>query len=127
MTGYYLTIGFHDGDFEVEVLVEENIENEQAEARGNSSFYHRAHLHDTKIVINENFTIYKDDLEKYQFRVCRVKKSIVSLSDYEPLTWEEALEYLSSEGIQLPFSLESYYYGVNKMGLNPFEIRDMES
>jgi len=122
MSEYYTTVGLHDGNFEVEILVHSSVETiEQSEKIGKSDEFHIGYLYEDKLVIKGNkLTIKKEETDKYQFRVCKVWKPIVSDEDYESLTWDEAIKYLiEQEKRTLPFTLESYYYGVLKE--NPFE------
>ncbi|PAE87713.1 hypothetical protein [Shouchella clausii] len=112
---YYVTIGLHDGGFEMEILVGSAETKVEAERIAKSSKFHIGYLYDDKLVIKGNvLTIKKEQTDRYQFRVCREWKPVVSHEDYEDITWAEAVEYLiEEENRALPFSLESYYYGIH--------------
>ena len=117
MNKYFTTVGLHDGNFEMEILVDSSAETkEKAEEIGNSDKFHTAYLYEDRLVIKEEImTIKKEQKEKYQFRVCKEWKLVVSDEDYEDLTWDEAIKYLiEEENRTLPFILESYYFGTFK-------------
>ena len=115
---YYTTIGLHCGLFEMEVLVNSTAESEaEAKEIGQQGKYHIAHLSESELVFRRKksrvkvLSIQKDEIEKYQFRICKKDKVKVSAEDYEDLTWDEAIKYLvEEENRVLPISLESYYY-----------------
>lgn len=114
MSKYLTTVGLHDGNFEMEILVHSSAETkEEAEKIGNSGKFHIGYLYDDKLIIKgEILTIKREETDKYQFRVCREWKPVVSDEDYEDLTWDEAIKYLIEEEKRtLPFTLESYYFG----------------
>lgn len=113
MSKYFTTVGLHDGFFEMEILVHSLAETkEESEKIGNSDKFYIGYLYDNKLVIKgENLTIKREQTDKYQFRVCREWKPVVSEEDYEDLTWDEAIKYLiEEENRTLPFTLESYYF-----------------
>ena len=115
MTQSYITIGLHDGHFEVEVLVS-NMSGSEEEIKkiGNSSHFNIGFIHPDKIDFkNCNLVIKKEEIEKYQFRICRQWKPIVSSEDYENISWNEAIDYIrNKEQSSLPFLVESYFYQV---------------
>ena len=113
MSKYFTTVGLHDGKFEMEILVHSSAETkEEAEKIGNSGKFHIGYLYEDKLVIKgETLTITREQTDKYQFRVCREWKAVVSDEDYEDFTWDEAIKYLiEEENRTLPFTLESYYF-----------------
>jgi hypothetical protein len=113
MSKYFTTVGLHDGHLEMEILVNSSAETkEEAEKIGNSGKFHIGYLNDDKLIIKgEILTIKREEMDKYQFRICREWKPIVSDEDYEELTWDEAIKYLIEEKKEtLPFPLESYYF-----------------
>lgn len=115
MSKYYTTVGLHDGHFEMEILVDSSAETKkEGEKIGNSGKFHIGYLYEDKLVIKEeNLTIKREQTDKYQFRVCRESKLVVNHEDYEDITWDEAIKYLIEvENRTLPFTLESYYFGV---------------
>ncbi|ETT61320.1 hypothetical protein BSK66_27555 [Paenibacillus odorifer] len=126
MNKYFTTVGLHDGNFEMEILVHSSANsNEESKKIGNSGKFHIGYLYEDKLVVKgETLTIKKEETDKYQFRVCREWKPVVSYEDYEDLTWDEAIRYLIlEENKSLPFTLESYYYGTFET--QPFvEIRN---
>lgn len=110
---YFTTVGLHDANFEMEILVHSFAETkEESEKIGNSDKFHIGYLYDDKLVMKgETLTIKREQTDKYQFRVCRELKPVVSHEDYEDITWDEAIKYLiEEENKTLPFTLESYYY-----------------
>ncbi|MEI5915061.1 MULTISPECIES: hypothetical protein [Bacillus] len=112
MSEYFTTVGLNDGFFEVEILVHSSAETiEEAEKIGNSDEFDIGYLYDNKLVMKgETLTITRDQTDKYQFRICREPKVFVSEEDFEDLTWDEAIKYLTEEKNRtLPFPLESYY------------------
>ncbi|AYK68287.1 hypothetical protein D9C11_23505 (plasmid) [Bacillus subtilis subsp. subtilis] len=114
---YFTTIGLHDGEFEMQILVSSSVTKKKAEKVGNSGSFHIGYLYDDKLIMKgETLTISKEETDKYQFRVCRDEsKLMLRPEDYECLTWEEAIKYLIEERkVTLPFTLESYYYGVHE-------------
>lgn len=114
MSKYFTTVGLHDGYFEMEILVHSSAKTKEEAAKiGNSDKFHIGYLYDDKLVIKgENLTIKREQTDKYQFRVCREWKPLVSHEDYEDLTWDEAIKYLiNEEKRSLPFTLESYSFG----------------
>lgn len=114
MNKYFTTVGLHDGNFEMEILVHLSAKTkEEAEIIGNSDKFHIGYLYDDKLVIKgEILTIKKEETDKYQIRVCKEWKPVVSHEDYKELTWDEAIKYLIEEDNRtLPLTLESYYYG----------------
>lgn len=116
LSKYFTTVGLHDGNFEMEILVHSSAETkEEAEKIGNSDRFHIGYLHEDKLIIKgQELVIKKEEMDKYQFRVCREWKPVVSGEDYEDITWDEAIKYLVEEEKRtLPFSLESYYYSVS--------------
>ncbi|MED0649893.1 hypothetical protein P9246_10830 [Aeribacillus pallidus] len=123
MSKYFITVGLHNGNFEMEILVSVSSTKtkEEAEKIGNSDKFHIGYLYDDKLVIKgENLTIKREQTDKYQFRVCRECKPLVSHEDYEDLTWDEAIKYLiDEENRSLPITLESYYFGTFET--QPFE------
>ncbi|MBY3621242.1 hypothetical protein HGO21_16955 [Acinetobacter sp. CUI P1] len=114
MNEFFTTVGLHDGNFEMEILVHSSANsNEESKKIGNSGKFNIGYLYEDKLVVKgETLTIKKEETDKYQFRVCREWKPVVSYEDYEDLTWDEAIRYLiQEENRSLPFTLESYYYG----------------
>lgn len=125
---YFTTIGLHDGYFEMEILVDSSAETkEQSKKLGNSDKFHIGYLYEDKLVIKgEILTIKKEETDKYQFRVCKEWKPIVSDEDYEDLTWDEAVKYLmEEENRTLPFMLESYFFGTFET--HPFASRQKKT
>ncbi|MEB9857260.1 hypothetical protein P4K23_28090 [Bacillus cereus] len=113
MSKYFTTVGLHDANFEMEILVHSFAETkEESEKMGNSDKFNIGYLYDDKLVMKgETLTIKREQTDKYQFRICRELKPIVSHEDYEDITWDEAIKYLTEEENRtLPFPLESYYY-----------------
>ncbi len=111
---YFTTVGLHDGNFELEILIHSSATTkEEAEKIGGSDKFHIGYLYNDKLIIKgETLTINRDQTDKYQFRVCREWKPVVSYDDYEDLSWDEAIKYLiEEEKKSLPFTLESYYFG----------------
>ncbi|MEN0645516.1 hypothetical protein MKY91_20335 [Alkalicoccobacillus gibsonii] len=102
----------------MEVLVNSKSKSEaEAKEIGQQGTYHVAYLSEHELVFKTNKSrvsvlfIRKDEVEKYQFRICREDKEKVSAEDYEDITWDEAIKYLvEEENRVLPISLESYYY-----------------
>lgn len=127
MPSFLTSIGYHDGNFEVEIVAPIHSKTKkEAESVGSDSALHIALLDNEKIVINKDLIIRKEDRSKYQFRVYRGEwKPMVSYKDYEPISWEEAIEYLVSNNVAFPFKLESYYFGVYKYGENQL-LSDLE-
>lgn len=122
MSKYFTTVGLHDGYFEMEILVHSSAESiEEVQAIGNSDEFHIGYLFADKLVMKGSaLAITKDETDKYQFRICREWKPVVSREDYENITWDEAVRYLvEEENRTLPFSLESNYYG--KYETHPFD------
>ncbi len=120
---YFTAIGLHDGEFEMEILVSAAETKMKAKEIGESGSFHIGYLYDDKLIIKgETLTIEKEETDKYQFRVCRDEsKSVWRPEDYEDLTWDEAIKYLIEERkVTLPYTLESYYYGVRETHPHPF-------
>lgn len=121
MSNYFTTIGLHDGNFELEILVHSTAETkEESEKIGNSDQFNIGYLYEDKLVLKDGIlTIKREEIDKYQFRLCRDWKPIVSDKDYEDLTWDEAIKYLIQEEKRiLPFTLEAYYFA--NFVSNPF-------
>lgn len=125
MSNYFTTVGLHDGNLEMEIVVG-SIATTEEEAReiGNSKNFHIGILYKDRLMLKkDDLVIRKDETEKYQFRVCRVDKLMTSSEDYDDITWDEAVAYLVDEQHQhLPFPLESYYFGVSDIA--PFKQKD---
>ncbi|KAB2429236.1 hypothetical protein F8168_14275 [Bacillus cereus] len=112
---YFITVGLHNGNFEMEILVYSFAETkEEAELIGNSDKFHIGYLYDDKFIIKgETLTIKREQTDKYQFRVNREWEPVASDEDYEDLTWDEAIKYLiEEENRKLPLTLESYYFRI---------------
>lgn len=126
MSKYFTTVGLHNGDFEMEILVHSSETREQSERIKNSDEFHIGYLYEDKLVIKGNkLIIRKEEIDKYQFRVCKIWKPIVSSEDFQDFTWDEAIEYLiEQEKRTLPFTLESLFFGAFEE--NPFERSDNE-
>ncbi|MGR9635253.1 hypothetical protein ACU82A_30140 [Bacillus cereus] len=110
---HFTTVGLHDANFEMEILVHSFAETkEEAEKIGNSDKFNIGYLYEDKLVMKgETLTIKREQTDKYQFRICREMKPFVNHEDYEDITWDEAIKYLiEEENRTLPFTLESYYY-----------------
>ena len=128
MGKYFTAIGLHDGYFEMEILVDTSAETkEQAKEIANDGNFNIGMLHEDMLVVKgSELVIRKEETNKYQFRICKEDKVIVSEEDYTEVSWDEAIEYLTEkENRELPLSLESYYYSVTEE--NPFEKEVVES
>lgn len=121
---FLTTIGYHDGFFEVEVVVYQNSNaRDEAVKIGNSNDLNLAILSEDKLTIGKNdkkIIITKQDDHLYQFKVCRLTEDeiqnqnhIVSPEDYVNISWDEALHYLDENyAFTFPYSLEGYYYAI---------------
>ena len=120
---YLSTVGYHDGELEVEVVIADNLKSlEEAKSVGASSPLNLAVFKEDTLVIGKGehaIVISKEATNLYQFRLCRrmdelikAKKGVTE-EDYENISWDEAAHYVKTETRKctLPFSLESYYYG----------------
>ncbi len=107
-------IGYHDGHLQVEIMVAKDIENKvKAEFIAESEEFDKIYVYKNRILISEDIVIKKDEIEKYKFKVCRTPKIVVSDEDYQEISWDEALNFLTEDnGFELPFSLEAFNYKV---------------
>ncbi|MBE7117230.1 hypothetical protein [Bacillus paranthracis] len=114
-SSYCTSIGYHFGNLEVEIVIDTNYQTkEEAEKLENNTSLHQAKLDKEKLVINDSIVINKDDIDRYQFRLCKVCNPIISATDFEAVSWDEAIQYLSRESGFNMFNLESYYFEVHK-------------
>ncbi|WP_324655057.1 hypothetical protein [Bacillus paranthracis] len=114
-SSYCTSIGYHFGNLEVEIVIDTNYQTkEEAEKLENNTSLHQAKLDKEKLVINDSIVINKDDIDRYQFRLCKVCNPIISATDFEAVSWDEAIQYLSKESGFNMFNLESYYFEVHK-------------
>lgn len=120
---YTTTIGFHNGDFEVEVVIcDTSLTKEEADKVGETSLFDHAILLESALVLEGGgkFKAFpKDRMMDYQFRLCEnraqihAENRVVEDSDYKHISWNEALAYLKRTfpGREV-FELEPYYHGV---------------
>ncbi|UYX55666.1 hypothetical protein M3Y14_32640 (plasmid) [Bacillus thuringiensis] len=114
-SSYCTSIGYHIDNLEVEIVIDTNYQTkEEAEKLENNTSLHQAKLYKEKLVINDSIIINKDDIDRYQFRLCKVWNPIISSTDFETVSWDEAIQYLSKESGFNMSELESYYFGVHK-------------
>ncbi|BCC21343.1 hypothetical protein BC30090_p232 (plasmid) [Bacillus cereus] len=114
-SSYCTSIGYHIGNLEVEIVIDTNYQTkEEAEKLENNTSLHQAKLDKEKLVINDSIIINKDDIDRYQFRLCKVWNPIISATDFVAVSWDEAIQYLSKESGFNMFNLESYYFEVHK-------------
>ncbi|MEJ9126981.1 hypothetical protein P4I92_25385 [Bacillus cereus] len=114
-SSYCTSIGYHIGNLEVEIVIDTNYQTkEEAEKLENNTSLHQANLDKEKLVINDSIIINKDYIDRYQFRLCKVCNPIISATDFEAVSWDEAIQYLSKKSGFNMFNLESYYFEVHK-------------
>jgi len=123
---YLSTIGYHDGEFEVEIVIAADLPSlEEAKRIGASSPLNHVIITDDSLLVGKgvnSFVVPKEATNLYQFRLCRkmdelIKaKKIVTEEDYENISWSEVAHYVKTKTSKnsFPFSLESYYYGFYK-------------
>lgn len=122
---FITTIGYHDAYMEVEIIVHKNSKTkDEAEKIGNNNDLSKVMFYHDKLTVGKGektFAIHKNDNHLYQFRVCFLtdeeiqnKSYMVSSEDYKNISFDEAIQYFNDyyKKFTLPFSLESYYYGV---------------
>ncbi|NWO12696.1 hypothetical protein [Virgibacillus sp.] len=120
MRRYFTTVGLHDGDLEMEILINSIADTntkEKAEEIATDRKFDIGYLYEDKLVFKGGIlTIKKGDTDKYQFKLLKEWKPVVNNEDMKNITWEKALKYLTregrTEGKTFPFALESLYYGI---------------